>query len=342
MVYPADSRLWWDQVPLVLWCIRLSLDCDVTRYHTGSSKEKIFQMQQFSFFLFFFFSEQLPHVRWTMTEYSQTLESLSISGMVGHEAEPLIIVHFWNGWSWSGTFDHCPFLEWLVMERNLWSLSISGMVGHGAEPLIIVHFWNGWSWTRTFDHCPFLEWLVMERNLWSLSISGMVGHEAEPLIIVHFWNGWSGSGTFDHCPFLEWLVMKRNLWSLSISGMVGQEAEPLIIVHFWNGWSWSGTFDHCPFLEWPGHGAEPLIIVHFWNGWSWSGTYDYYSLPCFGGRETVCRSSAGAYSPLSKWLNLWALSLKLFQKMMKFSTAIPFTDLMLGVPGNWTHVAGID
>ena len=87
-----------------------------------------------------------------------------------------------------------------------------------------------------------------------------------------------------------------------------------------------------PGVKWPWLNLYRLwIIVHFWNGWSWSGTFDYHLLPCFGGRG----GSAGVALELNCLLVndwIWALPLKLFQKMTQFSTEkIPFTDLMLGV-----------
>ena len=69
MVYPADSRLWCDQVQL------------------AQVRKKIFQMQHS-------FQSSSAWCEVTMTESLQTL-------------------------------NHCPFLEWLVMERNLWFLLTS-------------------------------------------------------------------------------------------------------------------------------------------------------------------------------------------------------------------------
>ena len=65
-----------------------------------------------------------------------------------------------------------------------------------------------------------------------------------------------------------------------------------------------------------GHGAESLIPTHF---------------PVLEGEG----GSAGVALELIRLSvndRIWALPLKLFQKMTQFSTAkIPFTDLMLGV-----------
>ena len=70
--------------PMVRWCIRLTLVCVVTRYNWLKSEKKSFKCN-------ILFRAARPGVKWPW----------------------LNLYRLWK---------HCPFLEWLVMERNLWLL----------------------------------------------------------------------------------------------------------------------------------------------------------------------------------------------------------------------------
>ena len=72
--------------PMVRWCIRLTLVCVVTRYNWLKSEKNLSNAT--------FFSEQLGLV-WSDHDWIFTdSESLSISGTVGHGAEPLVTTYF--------------------------------------------------------------------------------------------------------------------------------------------------------------------------------------------------------------------------------------------------------